>query len=76
MLMEKATEIVLAQELYEQGMSKSAIARRLGRHRDTIIEWLKSVEKIGLKEFLDQSQQACKAPRPARQVDALVKLWI
>ena len=34
--MEKSTEIVLAWELYEQGMSKSAIARRLGRDRETI----------------------------------------
>ncbi len=36
MEMEKATEIVLAQELFEQGLSKSAIARRLGRDRETI----------------------------------------
>ena len=52
----------MAQELYEQGVSKWAIARRLGRHRDTIIEWLKGVEQVGLKGFSDQSQQACKTP--------------
>jgi transposase len=39
---EKQTEIVLAWELYEQGLSKSAIARRLSLHRETIIEWLKA----------------------------------
>ena len=66
MEMEKQTEIVLAWELHGQGVSKSAIARRLGRHRGTIIEWLKSVEQVGLKGFLDQSQQACKVPRPSR----------
>lgn len=76
MRMEKATEIVLAWELYEQGMSKSAIARRLGRHRETIIEWIKGVEQIGLKPFVDKNASACKAPRPSRQVDAWVKIWI
>lgn len=74
--MEKATEIVLAWELYEQGLSKSAIARRLGRHRETIITWLKGVEAQGLKPFLDAAQEACKGPRPARQVDAVVKRWV
>jgi transposase len=38
--MEKSTEIMLAWELHEQGLSKSAIARRLGRHRETIILWI------------------------------------
>jgi transposase len=58
---QKQTEIVLAWELYEQGLSKSAIARRLDRHRDTIIEWLKSIEQVGLQAFLESSQQACAA---------------
>lgn len=73
---QKQTEMILAWELYEQGVNKSAIARRLGRHRDTIIEWLKGIEGAGLKAFLEASQQACKVPRPGRQVDPLVKLWV
>ena len=73
---QKQTEIVLAWELYEQGLSKSTIARHLGRSRDTIIEWIKGIERVGLKAFVTSSQQACKVPRPSRQVDALVKLWI
>ena len=76
MLMEKATEIVLAQELSEQGLNKSAIARRLGRDRETIRFWLRGIEQHGLKEFVDNNATACKMPRPSRQVDALVKLWI
>lgn len=74
--MEKATEIVLAWELYEQGMSKSAIARRLSRNRETIINWVAGVEAQGLKPFLDAAQNACKKPRPGRQVNAVIKRLI
>ena len=73
---QKQTEIVLAWELYEQGLSKSAIARHLGRNRETIITWIAGIERVGLKAFVSSSQQACKVPRPSRRVDALVKLWI
>ncbi len=76
MWMEKATEIVLAQELYEQGLSKSAIARRLGRDRETIRLWLRGVEQHGQKAFLEKSARACKVPRPSRQMDGLAKRWI
>ena len=76
MNMEKATEIVLAWELHEQGFSKSAIARRLGRNRETVIHWIQGIEEQGLKPFLDAAANACKQPRPARQVDALVKRWV
>ncbi len=75
MEMERSTEIVLAQELFEQGLSKSAIARRLGRDRETIRLWLRGVEQHGPQAFPDKSAAACKVARPARQVDALVKLW-
>jgi transposase len=74
--MEKQTEIVLAWELYEQGLSKSAIARRLGRNRETIITWIQGIERVGLKAFVTSSGRACQVPRPARQVDAVVKLWV
>ena len=72
---EKQTEMVLVWELYEQGMSKSAIARQLGRNRETIIAWIAGIEKHGLKGFLEASRRACQKPRPKRQVDALVKRW-
>ncbi len=64
MEVEKQTEMVLAWELYEQGMSKSAIAHHLGRDRETIRLWLRGMEEQGLKRFLDHSRQACKKPRP------------
>lgn len=76
MEVQKQTEVVLAWELYEQGLSKSAIARRLGRDRETVRLWLRGVEQYGLKGFVDKSRNACKVPRPARQVDALVKRWV
>jgi len=68
--------MVLAQELFEQGLSKSAIARRLGRDRETIRLWLRGIEEQGQKAFLDKRAAACKVPRPTRQVDALVKRHI
>ena len=74
--MEKSTEMVLAWELHEQGLSKSAIARRLGRHRETIILWIQGIERHGLKGYLDKTRKSCKVPRPSRQVDALVKRWV
>jgi len=73
---QKQTEVVLAWELYGQGMSKSAIARHLGRHRETIITWIQGIEHYGLKGYLDKSSQACKVPRPSRQMDALTKRYI
>ncbi len=74
--MEKTTEMVLAWELHEQGLSQSAIARRLGRHRETIITWIQGMERYGLKGYVDKTQRACKVARPTRQVDALVKRWV
>ena len=74
--MEKSTEMVLALELWEQGLSRSAIARRLGRDRETIRIWLGGIEHYGLKNYVDKSHKACKVPLPSRQVDALVKRYI
>lgn len=74
--MEKSTEIVLAWELYESGMRKSAIARHLGRHRETIIIWIQGIEQYGLKSYVSKKSTACRVPRPSRQVDALVKRYI
>ena len=59
--MKKSTEIVLAWELYEQGLSKSAIARQLGRDRETVRIWIAGVERYGLKSFVDKSTKCLQS---------------
>ena len=71
--MQNTTLITLCWELYQQGIPKSRIALRLGKHRETIHLWLKAVEQFGLMGFLDSYEQAKKGQRKCRQVDALVK---
>jgi transposase len=74
--MQKETEITLAWELHGQGISQAVIARRLGRERETIRLWVRGIQAKGLKVFLDSYGQGKREPRPVRQVDALIKLWV
>lgn len=74
--MTNETLIVLCWELYEQGMPKIRIARRLGKHRETIHLWAKGIKGAGLIGFLDKYQQAKKGERKKRQVDPIVKRWV
>ena len=74
--MTNETLIVLCWELYEQGMPKSRIAQRLGKHRETIHLWVKSINRVGLLGFLDKYKQAKKGERKKRQVDPIVKRWV
>ncbi len=74
--MSNLTMITLAWELYQQGVPKAQIARRLGRHRETVHLWICGIQEEGLLPFLDRYQQAKKAPRPKRQVDPVVKRWV
>ena len=74
--MSNLTLITLAWELYQQGMPKSHIAQRLGKHRETIHLWLKGIAEQGLLPFLERYQQAKKQPRAKRQVDPVVKRWV
>lgn len=71
--MQKETEITLVWELHQQGISQAAIARQLGRERETIRLWLRGVQAQGLRGFLDNYGQGKRQPRPSRQVDAVVK---
>lgn len=74
--MQNITFITLAFELHEQGISKSEIARRLGKNRETIILWLQGIDKHGLLPYLDLYQNAKKGKRLKAQVDPLIKRWV
>jgi len=71
--MQNSTLITLCWELYEQGIYKTHIANRLGKHRETVHIWIKNVETYGLLNFLDKYEQAKKCERRSRQVDPIVK---
>ncbi|HJX03334.1 MAG TPA: integrase core domain-containing protein [Dehalococcoidia bacterium] len=71
--MQNSTLITLCWELHEQGIPKIRIAQRLGKHRETIHIWIKSIEHYGLLGFLDRYEQAKKGERKRRQVDPIVK---
>lgn len=67
------TRITMCWELYEQGMPKSHIAQRLGKHRETIHLWIKGIQECGLSNFLDRYSKAKKGERKKRQVDPMIK---
>jgi len=46
--MTNTTLITLCWELYRQGVPKMHIAKRLGKHRDTIILWIRNIERYEL----------------------------
>ena len=54
-------------------MAKTRIARRLGKHRETVHIWIKNIKRYGLLAFLDRYEQAKKGVRKRRQVDPIVK---
>ena len=74
--MEKLTQIMLAWELFEQGVPKAHIATHLGRNRETVFFWLQGIQEQGLTTFLERYQQAKKQPRPPRQVRVSTKQLI
>jgi transposase len=59
--MTNETLITLCWELYEQGIPKCHIARRLGKHRETVGIWIKDIRRYGLLGFLYKYEQANKA---------------
>ena len=74
--MTNQTLITLAWELHEQGIPKSHIAQKLGKHRETIILWIQGIQVYGLLGFLDRYERAKKVPRIHRQVDPILKRWV
>lgn len=71
--MQQQTKIILAWELFEQGVPKQHIAKQLGLHRETVGLWIKHIAEKGLQPFLDQYAQAKRGERKGRQVDPLLK---
>jgi transposase len=71
--MQNSTLITLCWELYGQGMPKTRIAERLGKHRETIHVWIEGIERCGLLGFLDKYEQAKKGERRSRQAYPIVK---
>jgi len=74
--MNKNTEITLAWELYQAGLTKSSIARDLSRNRETVGIWLHEIKLYGLKGFLERYEASKKGARPGRQLPQTVKEWI
>src|SRR3990167_8595278 len=76
MEMENTTKIVLAWELFEQGVPRSHIALKLNRNRETVGIWLSNIQEVGLDKFLDSYLNAKRGPRIPRKVDALIKRYV
>lgn len=70
------TKIILAWELFEAGVPKRHIALKLGLHWETVGIWVKNIQERGLLVFLDEYERAKRVPRPTRQVDPILKLWV
>jgi len=70
------TQIVVAWELHEKGVSNTKIASDLGKHRETVGIWINQIQEHGLLEFLDSYTNAKKVPREKRRVDPLIKCWV
>ena len=70
------TKVTLCWELYEQGLPKTKIAKRLEKHRETIHIWVKGIQNYSLMGFLDRYRQAKKGERQRRQVNPILKRWI
>lgn len=74
----QTTKIILAWELFEQGMPKAHVANQIGVHRETVGEWVKGIvqHKDGLLGFLEDYEKAKKGERKKRKVDGLLKARI
>lgn len=76
--MQQATKIILAWELFEQGVPKGHIAANLSVNRETVRIWLASIQAHpdGLLGYLEEYRTAKKGQRAKRKVDGLLKARI
>lgn len=76
MEVQQITKISLCWELYELGVPKRHIAKKLELHHETVGIWISGIAEMGLLRFLEKYQNAKKSPRIKRQVDPVLKRWI
>lgn len=74
--MQNISLITLAWELFESGVSKSAIALDLRKNRETIHLWISGIQELGLMGFLEKYELAKTGSRTPRKADPVVKSWI
>jgi transposase-like protein len=67
------TKITIAWELFEQGIPKSHIAKRIEVQRETVHIWIKAIQEVGLLQFLEDYTNAKKGERAKRKTDGLLK---
>lgn len=65
--------ILLAWELFQQGVSIENIALHCKKHRATISHWIRKIQYYGLDEFIIQYQTVKKKERIGRQVPMTVR---
>lgn len=72
------TRITVCWELYEQGLPKSHIAKKLMVNRETVHLWISGIQndQDGLLSFLEHYLSAKKGTRAKRKVDGLLKARI
>ncbi len=67
------TKIILAWELYEQGIPKAHIAKQIKVARETVHLWITGIQDLGLLEFLEQYTNAKRGERRKRKANGLLK---
>lgn len=71
--MNQLTKITLAWELFENEIPKAHIASQLQVNRETVHLWIKSIQDVGLIQFLEDYTHAKKGQRAKRKIDGLLK---
>jgi transposase len=68
--MTNETLIILCLDLYEQGIPKSRIAQRLGKHRETIHLWIKSINRVGANGLEPLTSVLSPKGKPCEVIDS------
>lgn len=66
-VMKQLTKITIAWELFESSTPKVHIAKQLEVNRETVHIWIKSIQEMGLMQFLESYIAAKKGERAKRK---------